>query len=86
MTKIHKRNNFSQGWAGIGTGTRTRGTVGTGTKIYRTVPLLKSRGTTNPGISGQESRSVPGRSRCPGILRDANLAWSREAINFFYQE
>ena len=48
--------------------------------------LLKSRGTTNPDISGQESRSVPGRSRCPGILRDANPAWSREAINFFYQE
>ena len=26
------------------------------------------------GKSGQESCSVPGRSRCPGILRDANLA------------
>ena len=52
--------------------------VGTGTKICGTVPLLKSRGTTNPGISEQESRSVPGRSRCPGILRDADPAWSRE--------
>ena len=67
---------------GTGTGTQSHGTVGTGTKICGTVPLLKSRGTTNPGISGQESRSVPGRSRCPGILRDANPAWSREAIYF----
>ena len=67
---------------GIGIGTQTRGTVGTGTKICGTVPLLKSRGTTNPGISGQESRSVPGRSRCPGILSDANPAWSRKAIYF----
>ena len=67
---------------GTGTGTQSRGTVGTGTKICGTVPLLKSRGTTNPGISGQESRSVPGWSRCPGILRDANPAWFREAIYF----
>ena len=63
---------------GTGTGTQSRGTVGTGTKIYG-IPLLKSCGTTNPDFSGQESRSVPGRSRCPGILRDANLARSREA-------
>ena len=61
---------------GTGTGTQSRGTVGTGTKICGTVPLLKSRGTTNPGISGQKSRSVPGRSRRPGILRDANPALS----------
>mgnify|MGYP003329908163 CR=1 FL=1 len=52
---------------GTGTGTQSHGTVGTGTKICGTVPVLKSRGTTNPGISGQASRSVPGRSRCPGI-------------------
>ena len=71
---------------GTGTGTQSRGTVGTGTNICGTVPLLKSRGTTNPGISGQESRSVPGRSRCPGILRDTNPTRSREAIYFFYQE
>ena len=62
---------------GTGTGTQSHGTVGTGTKICGTVPLLKSRGTPNPGISGQESRSVSGRSRCPGILRDANPALSR---------
>ena len=45
---------------GTGTGTQSCGTVGTGTKISGTVPLLKYRGTTNPGISGKESRSVPG--------------------------
>ena len=38
---------------GTGTGTQSHGTVGTGTKICGTVPLLKSRGTTNPGILGQ---------------------------------
>ena len=57
---------------GTGTGTQSHGTVGTGTKICGTVPVLKSRGTKNLDISGQESRSVPGRSRCPGIPCDAN--------------
>ena len=71
---------FPEIW--IGTGTQSHGTVGTGTKICGTVPLLKSRRTTNSDISGQESRSVPGRSRCPGILSDANPAWSRKAIYF----
>ena len=42
-------------------------------------PATKIPQDTNTDISGQESRSVPGRSRCPGILRDANPAWSREA-------
>ena len=43
-----------------GTGTQSYGTVGTGTKICDTVPVLKSRGTRNPDISGQEFRSFPG--------------------------
>ena len=41
-------------------------------KNLRDSPLLKSRGTTNPGISAWGSRSGPRRSRCPGILWDAN--------------
>ena len=40
---------------GTGTGTETRGTVGTGTKICGTVPVVKSLGTMDPDISGQES-------------------------------
>ena len=36
---------------GAGTGAQSHGTVGTGTKICGTVPLLKSLETRNPGIS-----------------------------------
>ena len=59
---------------GIWTGTQSHETVGNGTKICGTIPLRKSHGTTNPDISGQESRSVPGRFRCPGIPWDAYVS------------
>lgn len=40
-------------------GTQSHGTVRTGTKICGAISVFKSFGTTNPEISGQESRSVP---------------------------
>ena len=66
---------------GTGTGTQSRGTVGTGTNICGTVPLLKSRRVTNPDILGQESRSVPlslfktTRKFCPGAFC---VPWDRD--------
>ena len=51
--------------AGLGPGLKSQDSRD---RDCRTVLLLKSRGTTNPDISGQESQSVPGRSRCPVIL------------------
>ena len=51
---------------GTGTGTQFHRTVGTGTKICGTVPQLKSRGTTNPGIrdknpaQSRDGPAVPG--------------------------
>ena len=56
-------------------------------KNLRDSPATKIPRDNESRHSGQESRSVPGRSRCPGILRDANLAWSREDLfkNIFWK-
>ena len=70
-----RRKNLLTTWSDPGMG----GCPGTGTqchetKICGTVLVLKFHGTQNPDIFGQESWSVPGRSRCPGILCDASPA------------
>ena len=47
----------------VGTGSWSHETVGAGTKICGIVPLQKSRLTTNPDISGQESRDRDKKKR-----------------------
>ena len=60
-----KIKQFKMICLGTGTGIQSHQTVGIGTKICETVPVVRSSGTKNPDISGQEKKS----RECPFLSR-----------------